>query len=1176
MAGGGGLACLDVHVLSLLPRTLGSRFDSIAAPGGDSEDKEFDSIRCLFKSMISPDCVEPSEARRRVTVPLTTTDEDRNEIETINPVDQMQERREALGRKRARFSFKPEKSDPLLRVGATLNVDHIKDPDEFFSAIEKMEYADKVLKKIRGHVVNEPTENPQGNLSRKRRPSILGRRAGFKHHFRVQAELSESTSTSQFEDHALSPLKCTKDTKSSPISLPTSRLRELEQEKGSNTTEEGNVDQVLNKLLFCFEDIDEGEEIKFLERKLQVDSINVDRICLPPLDRCHGNNIAITDGKKTGEILGSTENISKNVRRSPLASIAIFKRRILQKDLFMDSFDMGSLSDSSSENSSLSKGSLRSSKSKSRSHNKRKSQSSAIEIQSRMRMSPNGSFADSEGFHHQESRSDVANDGSSGVIQANFRDKVDDLLQEASVSKRADLPRPELQFGASFGLDASVSSGVDLPEQVDNLMEDVSASKKVDIPEEVDNLVKEASASKGVDIPEKELQLGGSSGHVDKLLTTFQEASESNGVDLPEQVDNLLQEASMSKATDLPEQALQLGASSEQDASISNGVDLLKQVDNFPKEASASKGVDIPDQEFELGTSSVLVASRSPSNSTIDSTRRTLSFETGVEADKEVEASVANEGYDFGNRLQSEGPGISNRMSDVVVTFDVTTSEVTADPGAARNTKMDDFHEAHESQYLENTSVTDNQKQMTRSSLSGNQQQRSRSSSKRNFDAFGSYTEEDSSNSKASILGANAPLDANFGEKELNALVEAIVADKPDEELHPRSPELDNRIIGGPPEDRFGKKVDNALTEPLAADEVGHELQSNPQISDSSQISGRSFKNKVSLGSNSNSQLAGVCDKVSDTPRNSIPIDKGFNVVPCAEATARSSNRLTTRDEQLQQMFHPSIVSCSGRNGLNCQDEVEVETTNVLVPTALKFNSEDESDDEAAEAFFPSEGDCDHDETPEKTSLDNGITAESLEAAGDPKNKVYNGPVADEPTTEDQSCADAFSSEPVAGVHLNSTVIHGHSYEVCDGPEVNERANEDQSSADAASSIPIEGIHGHNNELASQPRSSPSFEQELPLEQQSKQKKANRRQSLAGAGTAWQCGLRRSTRIRTRPLAHWRGERLLFARIHDTLPTVIGVKYASPAKTSREGAALKVKSYVSDEYAELLQNVALH
>lgn len=84
-----------------------------------------------------------------------------------------------------------------------------------------------------------------------------------------------------------------------------------------------------------------------------------------------------------------------------------------------------------------------------------------------------------------------------------------------------------------------------------------------------------------------------------------------------------------------------------------------------------------------------------------------------------------------------------------------------------------------------------------------------------------------------------------------------------------------------------------------------------------------------------------------------------------------------------------------------------------------------------------------------------------------------------------------------------------------------------------------------------------------------------RRTSLYCAGTKWEAGVRRSTRIRMRPLEYWRGERFLYGRVHQSLVTVIGVKYASPSKNAEE-PGVKVKSFVSDKYKDLVEFASLH
>ncbi|KAF7029828.1 hypothetical protein CFC21_041484 [Triticum aestivum] len=87
-----------------------------------------------------------------------------------------------------------------------------------------------------------------------------------------------------------------------------------------------------------------------------------------------------------------------------------------------------------------------------------------------------------------------------------------------------------------------------------------------------------------------------------------------------------------------------------------------------------------------------------------------------------------------------------------------------------------------------------------------------------------------------------------------------------------------------------------------------------------------------------------------------------------------------------------------------------------------------------------------------------------------------------------------------------------------------------------------------------------------------KRKEVNRRKSLTAFGLAWQSGVRRSTRIRSRPLQDWLGERLLYGRIHDTMATVIGVKSYSPSQDGK--VELRVKSFVPEQYSDMVAQAA--
>ncbi|XP_058004866.1 centromere protein C isoform X4 [Hevea brasiliensis] len=90
-----------------------------------------------------------------------------------------------------------------------------------------------------------------------------------------------------------------------------------------------------------------------------------------------------------------------------------------------------------------------------------------------------------------------------------------------------------------------------------------------------------------------------------------------------------------------------------------------------------------------------------------------------------------------------------------------------------------------------------------------------------------------------------------------------------------------------------------------------------------------------------------------------------------------------------------------------------------------------------------------------------------------------------------------------------------------------------------------------------------------------KSKILSKRQSLAGCGMSWETGVRRSTRIRSRPLEYWKGERFLYGRIHTSLATIIGIKYESPQKDNGK-PTMKVKSFVSDDYKDLVEQAALY
>ncbi|KAL5729401.1 hypothetical protein ACHQM5_002364 [Ranunculus cassubicifolius] len=76
-----------------------------------------------------------------------------------------------------------------------------------------------------------------------------------------------------------------------------------------------------------------------------------------------------------------------------------------------------------------------------------------------------------------------------------------------------------------------------------------------------------------------------------------------------------------------------------------------------------------------------------------------------------------------------------------------------------------------------------------------------------------------------------------------------------------------------------------------------------------------------------------------------------------------------------------------------------------------------------------------------------------------------------------------------------------------------------------------------------------------------KTRQVSRRKSLIGAGTEWKAGVRRSTRMRMKPLEYWKGERLIYGRVHESLVTVIGCEKCGSPCGNNGGPKLKVFNY---------------
>ncbi|KAL7585025.1 hypothetical protein Lser_V15G43151 [Lactuca serriola] len=162
-------------------------------------------------------------------------------------------------------------------------------------------------------------------------------------------------------------------------------------------------------------------------------------------------------------------------------------------------------------------------------------------------------------------------------------------------------------------------------------------------------------------------------------------------------------------------------------------------------------------------------------------------------------------------------------------------------------------------------------------------------------------------------------------------------------------------------------------------------------------------------------------------------------------------------------------------------------------------------------------------------------------------------PIIEEPTTPQPEATELFSETDAGDVNIEEDMDMDTSGQSLNIVPVSEQQNEEE--------------EGEEEYRRINKKTNKRKKNKIDLKK--------RRQSLAGAGSSWtSSGVRRSIRIKRRPLEYWKGERLLYAQVHNSLPTVIGVKYISP--TSKEEGGFKVESFVSDKYKHLVELTALH
>ncbi|GJT73812.1 centromere protein C/Mif2/cnp3 [Tanacetum coccineum] len=196
-----------------------------------------------------------------------------NTKENVNP----QEKRPALARKRAKFSMKPNASDSSTILEPTLQMDQLRDPDEFFAAYERLENAKKEIRRQRGEDPNEAKVST--TTVRQRHPELPRRKTSYKHH----VYSSQPESDTSFAQETLQEDIGSQPTFYSQQESVIAGESQEEEVAGSVTETEDRVDELFNHLMStCNNDnLDDKGRLSYLEEFLNAKPPEITELNLP-------------------------------------------------------------------------------------------------------------------------------------------------------------------------------------------------------------------------------------------------------------------------------------------------------------------------------------------------------------------------------------------------------------------------------------------------------------------------------------------------------------------------------------------------------------------------------------------------------------------------------------------------------------------------------------------------------------------------------------------------------------------------------------------------------------------------------------------------------------------------------------------------------------------------------
>ncbi|XP_039026114.1 centromere protein C-like [Hibiscus syriacus] len=205
------------------------------------------------------------------------------------------ERRPALGRKRPRFSLKPNSSQPTVKWEPSLDIDKLEDPEEFFVAFERAENAKREIEKQTGTALMDLDQNIQSMFTRPRRPGMLRRSVNYKHRYYTAFSPVES-----FEEEIRSPI-CNSRSENSDLNV------ELQDTELSVANAENKASELLDHLLTS--NCDGDDTINLLQERLQIKPVDLENICLPDFQ-----DIRKIDLKASRESLVKPKNLLSDIQ----------------------------------------------------------------------------------------------------------------------------------------------------------------------------------------------------------------------------------------------------------------------------------------------------------------------------------------------------------------------------------------------------------------------------------------------------------------------------------------------------------------------------------------------------------------------------------------------------------------------------------------------------------------------------------------------------------------------------------------------------------------------------------------------------------------------------------------------------------------------------------------------